>query len=42
MSNNRYESHSPMSSNVSSFYYDRIEEFLPEKILVTGKKFANF
>lgn len=29
---------SPISSNVGSFYYDRIEEFLPEKKLVAEKK----
>ena len=30
---------SPKSSNVSSFYMDRIEDMLPEKILITKKKF---
>lgn len=28
---------SPMSSNVSSFYYDRIEELLPEKKMIAEK-----
>ena len=32
---------SPLSSNVSSFYLDRIEELLPEKKLVTEKLFKN-
>ena len=27
-----------MSSNVGSFYYDRLEEFLPEKKIVAEKK----
>jgi hypothetical protein len=27
-----------MSSNVGSFYFDRLEEFLPEKKLVAEKK----
>jgi hypothetical protein len=34
----RYEATSPLSSNVGSFYYDRLEEFLPEKKLVAEKK----
>ena len=33
--------YSPMSSNVSSFYYDRIEELLPEKKLIAMKLFKN-
>jgi hypothetical protein len=31
----RMENTSPMSSNISSFYLERIEELLPEKKLVT-------
>lgn len=27
-----------MSSNIGSFYYDRLEEFLPEKKVVAEKK----
>jgi 6-pyruvoyl-tetrahydropterin synthase len=34
----RYEAMSPMSSNIGSFYYDRLEEFLPEKKVVAEKK----
>lgn len=34
----RYEATSPMSSNVGSFYYDRLEEFLPEKKLIAERK----
>lgn len=30
---------SPMSSNVSSFYLDRIDELLPEKKLIAEKLF---
>lgn len=32
---------SPISSNISSFYFDRIDELLPEKKLVTEKLFKN-
>lgn len=32
---------SPMSSNVSSFYLDRIEELLPEKKMIAEKLFKN-
>ena len=32
---------SPMSSNVSSFYFDRIEELLPEKKLIAEKLYRN-
>jgi hypothetical protein len=32
---------SPISSNVSSFYYDRIEELLPEKKLIAEKLYRN-
>lgn len=30
---------SPMSSNVSNFYLDRIEELIPEKKLIASKLF---
>ena len=33
------EDMSPISSNISSFYLDRIDELLPEKKLVTEKLF---
>lgn len=32
---------SPMSSNISSFYLDRIEELLPEKKLIAQKLFKD-
>ncbi|TNV86326.1 hypothetical protein FGO68_gene1405 [Halteria grandinella] len=34
----QYEATSPMSSNIGSYYYDRLEEFLPEKKVVAEKK----